>query len=179
MHFRSGHLIEIAERSLSADEPDRGTMAGNGGKMAEVEKQAGNPGRRSTARSNREQRPRKKPSARAKKVPAGKVRTANAKAKAKLSDAAEANVKGADELRRSVNREVAAEAERIAKELTLKAAKGDVSSAKLLWNMMTEKKQTPHVSSYHFSESIGTLESEQEWAEPETNNATQTEGSNA
>ena len=147
--------------------------------MAEVKRQLKKSRRRSTAKSNKVQRPRKKPVTNAKNVPAEDAPVAATEERAELSVTLDPMVDGAEQLRRSVNQKVADKADRIANQLTELAAQGSSTCAKFLWEVMGCKKQPSKSSSNRMSEYIDMLESEPECGDPETNSAKQTEGNNA
>jgi hypothetical protein len=126
--------------------------------MAEVKKQSGKTRKRGTAKSDAVEKRRRKPAA---------------KKQAESSITVDPNVDGEEALRNSVNREVAANATKIAKALAKRAEKGNAACDKFLLDLMRRKKEPVKPRSKSMSTFINMLESEPEWVKPKTGDVKQ------
>ena len=140
----------------------RGAMAGNGGKMAK-EEQLKKTKRQRTTRCKTEAKPRT--NARPRKAVARKPPKVEAVEPADASGTGASSADGEKTLLDSVNRVVAANSTAIVKKLAEKAVAGNISSAKLLVDLVTKQKAPAKVRAKSQSARIGRLEDEPEWRE--------------
>jgi hypothetical protein len=142
--------------------------------MAKVEAKLKKTKRRSAANPTKVRKAGGKPRTRSKKAPAEKSALDKVYEALDLSGPDDPNEDGVEKLRTSVNRVVAKRSHAIAKKLAQKTEEGNVTSAKLIVELVSKKQQSKKPSSKALLKYLSRLECEPEPVKPGTREAGQT-----
>lgn len=142
--------------------------------MAEKQEKLKKTKKRGAANSTRAGNSGKKPSTRTKKARAEKSSLDKVYEALDLSGPEDQDVDGEEMLRTSMNRLAAKRSAEIAKKLGQKAEEGNITSAKLILQIVGKKKQSKELLSNGLINYVGTLECDSELVKTDSKEAVQT-----